>query len=121
MFLLMGASSKVIDKGGVKLISGTSAAVPTFAGVISLLNAQRLKAGKQPLGFLNPWTYSSGYQGLVDVVDGKSVGCIEHSLFSGLDSPSVQGAGWSAVQGWDPVTGHGTPGYERLSPLALAA
>lgn len=35
-------------------IAGTSCAAPIFAGVISLVNDALLKAGKKPVGFLNP-------------------------------------------------------------------
>jgi tripeptidyl-peptidase-1 len=34
-------------------ISGTSAATPTFAGIVSLINAIRLEKGKPTIGFLN--------------------------------------------------------------------
>jgi tripeptidyl-peptidase-1 len=70
-----GYNFHVIDKGDDTLVGGTSAAAPTFAGVIALLNSARLEAGKSPLGFLNPWIYSTGYKGLTDIVDGGSTGC----------------------------------------------
>lgn len=52
----------VIDQGDDSLLSGTSASSPTFAGVVALLNAERIKAGKPPLGFLNPFIYSRGFK-----------------------------------------------------------
>ncbi|KXS94079.1 hypothetical protein AC578_9215 [Pseudocercospora eumusae] len=115
-----GSSFHVINKGQDTLISGTSASAPVVAGVVALLNAQRLKAGKPTLGFLNPWLYSSGYQGLTDIVHGHSSGCVGLSLSSGLPGAFVPGASWNATEGWDPVTGFGTPNYEKLLPLALA-
>ncbi|KXT09491.1 hypothetical protein AC579_7826 [Pseudocercospora musae] len=115
-----GSSFHVIEKGQDTLISGTSASAPVVAGVVALLNAQRLKAGKPTLGFLNPWLYSSGYQGLTDIVHGHSIGCFGLSLSSGLPGAFVPGASWNATKGWDPVTGFGTPNYEKLLPLALA-
>lgn len=111
----------VVDKGVDTLISGTSASAPVFAGIIALLNAQRLKAGKKPLGFLNPWIYSAGFEGLNDVVEGGSTGCTGVNIYSNLPTPVVVNAAWNASKGWDPVTGYGTPDYERLLPLALAA
>ena len=74
----------VINDGMESLISGTSASAPTFAGVVALLNAARLDAGMSPLGFLNPWIYSVGYQGLMDIVDGGSTGCTGTDMYSGL-------------------------------------
>ena len=53
----------------------TSAAAPTFAGVIGLLNDARLLAGKSTLGFLNPFLYSRGYKALNDITGGASYGC----------------------------------------------
>jgi tripeptidyl-peptidase-1 len=109
----------VINRGADKLPSGTSLSAPVFAGIIALINAQRLKAGKKTLGFLNPWIYSSAYEALNDVIDGISIGCSATSKISGLSSPFVPGAGWNATQGWDAVTGYGTPDYDKLLSLAM--
>ena len=57
------------------------------------------------MGFLNPWLYSQGYQGLNDIVGGNNPGC------------NTQG--FQAVKGWDPVTGLGTPNFGLLKDLAL--
>ncbi|PFH44680.1 hypothetical protein AMATHDRAFT_167920, partial [Amanita thiersii Skay4041] len=87
--------------GGVpKKIGGTSASAPTFAGIIAILNDDRLKNGKPPLGFLNPWLYSQGFNGLNDITVGNNGGC---------GTP-----GFSAAKGWDPVTGLGTPNTVAL-------
>ena len=40
-------------------VAGTSCSSPMFAGVVGLLNDQRLAAGKGTLGFINPLLYSS--------------------------------------------------------------
>lgn len=105
------------------LSGGTSAAVPVFSSVIALLNDARLRAGKQPLGFLNPWLYAVGFKGLTDITSGGSVGCNGINGQSG--APVVGGsiipyASWNATQGWDPVTGLGVPNFEKLLALALA-
>ena len=105
---------RVIDKGQNIAVGGTSAASPTFAGIVALLNAARKSNGQPTLGFLNPWLYSTGKLGLTDIVDGGSKGCIGKDIYSGLPSPLVVGAGWNATTGWDPVTGLGTPLFDRL-------
>lgn len=43
---------------GVDSGSGTSSASPTFAGIVTHLNAARLAAGKPSVGFINPLLYS---------------------------------------------------------------
>ena len=78
-----------------------------FAGIISQLNAIRLVQGKPRLGFLNPWLYSAGQTGFTDIVNGSSRGC--YSV--------IPTAGWGAVEGWDPVTGLGTPFFPRLAQV----
>lgn len=61
---------------GIKvLISGTSAAAPTFAGIVALLNDASIAAGKSSLGFLNPMLYSIGTAGLRDITQGNAPGC----------------------------------------------
>lgn len=79
----------VVDKGLNALVKGTSASAPTFAGIIALLNAARLQAGKPTLSFLNPWIYSEGYRGLTDIVDGGSDGCHGYSEHSGLATKRI--------------------------------
>ncbi|KAH9174831.1 peptidase S8/S53 domain-containing protein [Lactarius sanguifluus] len=78
----------IFINGNEKLIDGTSVATPIVAGVSA------------PLGFLNPWLYGRGFQGLNDITSGSNPGC-------NLD-------GFSAIAGWDPVTGLGTPHFHRM-------
>ena len=78
----------------------------TFAAVVSLLNDVRIAAGLPTLGFLNPWLYAEGFKGLNDIVNGSNPGC-------GTD-------GFKAVEGWDPITGLGTPNFGQLKDLVLS-
>lgn len=105
-----GASFAVIDKGYASSLSGTSASCPTFAGVIALLNAARKSQGVAPLGFLNPWLYNNS-AALTDITSGYSSGCSSNSAFK-------SGARWNATAGWDPVTGLGTPIFDKLLTAA---
>ncbi len=84
---------------------GTSASAPVVAGVFALLNGIRLKTGKSPLGFLNPFIYKnpSGFQ---DVTQGSNPGGGKY--------------GFKAVKGWDPASGWGTPNYEALAKAVEA-
>ncbi|KAH9019211.1 subtilisin-like protein [Lactarius hengduanensis] len=87
-------------KGEKRRAKGTSCSAPIVAGIISLLNDYRISQGKPPLGFLNPWLYGGGLNGLNDIVSGSNPGCNTN--------------GFSAAVGWDPVTGLGTPDFVRL-------
>jgi tripeptidyl-peptidase-1 len=84
-----------IWNGTIVPLDGTSAATPTAASVITLVNDALLAAGKPVLGFLNPWLYSEGYKAFTDITNGSSRGC--------------NTTGFPATQGWDAVTGFGTP------------
>lgn len=72
-----------------------SAATPTAASIIALINDALLAAGKPVLGFLNPWIYSVANGSFTDVTNGSSIGC--------------NTTGFPAAEGWDAVTGFGTP------------
>ncbi|CAE8703727.1 unnamed protein product [Polarella glacialis] len=86
-------------------VAGTSAACPVVAGVFAKLNGLRLKARKPPLGFLNPFIYQnpSAFQ---DVTSGKN--------------SATRKWGFTAVKGWDPATGFGTPDYEALAKASMS-
>jgi len=103
------AMSFVIVTNKVPLpgVSGTSCAAPTAAGVIGLLNDARLQAGKPPMGFLNPFIYQNAHA-FNDCTEGSNLGC----LASGMK-------GFPATEGWDAVTGIGTPDYQALKAAAL--
>ncbi|KAH9041497.1 peptidase S8/S53 domain-containing protein [Lactarius deliciosus] len=86
--------------GNEREVSGTSVSTPIVAGIISLLNDWLISTGREPLGFLNPWLYGRGSRGLTDITEGSNPGC-------NMD-------GFSAIVGWDPVTGLGTPNFRRM-------
>lgn len=70
------ASGFVVVNGGKEsYVAGTSAATPTFAGIVQLLNSNRIKDGQKGLGFLNPWLYSTALPGLTDIKKGNITGC----------------------------------------------
>ena len=52
-------------------IDGTSAASPTFASVIALLNDELVAAGKSTLGFINPLLYGAPLGTLNDITTGS--------------------------------------------------
>jgi len=96
----------VATSGMFQGVAGTSASCPVVAGVIAKLNGLRIAAGRPPLGFLNPFIYQnpSGFQ----------------DVTSGINKAS-RNYGFTAVKGWDAATGWGTPDFEALSHLVMAA
>lgn len=89
--------------GRASTVAGTSASTPVFAAMVALVNDARLKAGKGPVGWLNPILYSDKMRAaLFDVTNGQGSGC-----YFGEDG-SV--SGWPATEGYDCVTGLGTVG-----------
>ncbi|KAG0645598.1 Tripeptidyl-peptidase [Hyphodiscus hymeniophilus] len=115
---------QVVYFGELSPSGGTSAASPVVAAIIGLLNDARFCAGKKSsLGFVNPLLYAIGFTALNDITLGQSIGCNGVSVQSGAVVPGasiIPFATWNATQGWDPVTGLGTPNFEKLKALALA-
>ncbi|PQE05979.1 protease S8 tripeptidyl peptidase I protein [Rutstroemia sp. NJR-2017a BBW] len=87
------------------LSGGTSASTPIFSAVINRINEERLNVGKGPIGFLNPSLYANPSM-LNDITNGTNPGCST--------------VGFSAVPGWDPVTGLGTPNYPKMLEYYLS-
>ncbi|KAK0444858.1 peptidase S8/S53 domain-containing protein [Armillaria borealis] len=100
-----GTSFSVIVGGSTISVGGTSASSPTVAGIFSLLNDYRLANGQSSLGFINPLIYANS-GGFNDIKSGSNPGCSTK--------------GFTAVTGWDPVTGLGTPDFVKLQGIVLA-
>ncbi|ORY67675.1 Pro-kumamolisin [Pseudomassariella vexata] len=97
-----GANYVTAVDGEFSLFYGTSASAPVFASMINMINEKRIEAGKGPVGFINPVLYENP-QIMNDITTGNNPGC-------GTD-------GFAAVEGWDPLTGLGTPDYPSLEKL----
>ena len=92
--------------------TGTSAAAPSWAGLIALADPE---AG-HPLGFVNPAIYRIArgplyHKAFHDITTGNNTVTITPV------SPPVTITGYQAGPGWDPVTGWGTPDAQVLIPL----
>ncbi|CAK7240701.1 MAG: hypothetical protein STHCBS139747_002148 [Sporothrix thermara] len=100
---------------------GTSAAAPVWAAIVGLLNDARLRKGLPTLGWLNPLLYAFGPEVLTDITSGQAIGCNGGNTQSGGSEPAgagvIPGAFWNATTGWDPVTGYGTPNFEKMLSL----
>ncbi|CDO72763.1 hypothetical protein BN946_scf184994.g16 [Trametes cinnabarina] len=99
-----GVEIEYIWQGAEWLFTGTSASSPIFASIIALLNDELITAGKPPLGFLNPWLYTTAASAFTDITSGNNPGCGTN--------------GFPAEAGWDPVSGLGTPNYTKLRTAA---
>ena len=82
---------------------GTSFAAPMWAGYIALVNQQRAASGLGTIGFINPTIYSIGV--------GSSYKSDFHDVTSG------RSGSYSAVTGYDLVTGWGSPNSGLLGAL----
>ncbi|THH08980.1 hypothetical protein EW145_g2349 [Phellinidium pouzarii] len=97
--------------GEFKHAFGTSASAPTTGSIITFINDARLAKGKGPVdashsSFINPAIYTAPFRAAFnDITQGGNQGCGT--------------AGFTATTGWDPVTGLGTPNFERLLALWL--
>eukprot|EP00937_MAST-01D_sp_MAST-1D-sp2_P003015 g3015.t1 len=130
----------VCDYGGCSGSGGTSAAAPTVAGMLTLVNDERLVRGLPPLGFVAPALYKllpggaagggggGGGEGataaygecFVDVgaqYKPESLwDCDAWSTCTGCDN----GKGFAATAGWDAQTGLGQPRFAGLLKLLTA-
>ncbi|MCJ1462898.1 hypothetical protein MMC07_001502 [Pseudocyphellaria aurata] len=100
-----GANFVAAIDGAFAMVSGTSASTPVVGAIFTLINEARLNAGKSSIGFVNPVLYANSGD-FNDITSGNNPGCGT--------------SGFSAVRGWDPVTGLGTPNYPKLLETFLA-
>jgi len=107
----LGEGFQVIAGGKVQSVGGTSAATPTFAGLVGLLNEARIKAGKPAMGYLNPFLYQNA-----DAFTDVTVGTNAIGRMGGKYK-----YGYKCEPGWDPATGLGTPLFGKLLTAAMKA
>jgi xanthomonalisin len=102
----------VINGSFVTGYGGTSFATPRWAGFLALVNQQSVANGHGTVGFINPALYSLGTS--------SSYSSAMHDITSGSNPPtSGTGGGFSAVPGYDLVTGWGSPaGASLINALA---
>jgi subtilase family serine protease len=90
---------------------GTSFAAPMWAGFMAMINQQAVANGNPPLGFINPALYNIGL--------GSGYGAAFHDITSGNNHCCGQITFWTAVAGYDLVTGWGSPnGVGLINALA---
>jgi len=115
---ILGHNYVIEDGGQLSAGSGTSASAPVFAGMISLINSQRLAAGKSALGFLNPILYQTATanpEAFHDITQGKNNCC--------AGNPGQQVCcqyGFTAAPGWDPLTGLGSINFDTFAKILVA-
>merc|ERR1711920_936581 len=107
----LGEEYQVIIRGQPDSVGGTSASAPMFAGLVSLLNEARLAKNKSAMGFLNPWLYKHA-DAFTDVILGDNA--------RGRDE-ETNPYGFNCIKGWDPVTGLGTPLFDKMLRAATGA
>jgi uncharacterized membrane protein len=103
-----------VGGGCFENFAGTSFAAPRWAGFMALVNQQAVEAGNAPqggIGFLNPAIYPIG--------EGSSYGNDFHDITQGNNDTGNQPVWFSAVTGYDLVTGWGSAnGQDLINSLA---
>ncbi|KAK3815689.1 MAG: peptidase S8/S53 domain-containing protein [Linnemannia gamsii] len=96
---------QVVVAGRTVNLGGTGLSASIFGATVSLLNDDRLSQGRPTLEFthVNSLIYSTAATGFNDVTSGSNPGCGTGSFPAG--------------EGWDPVTGLGTPDFSKLRAL----
>merc|ERR1712093_908789 len=107
---LLGEKFAVVDGGRTLSVGGTSASTPSWGAIISLLNEECLSAsgGKKTLGFVNPLFYQNA-DAFTDITKGSNA------------IASNAASGWKCTEGWDAVTGLGTPKFTSLQSVVRKA
>ncbi|KAL4948193.1 peptidase S8/S53 domain-containing protein [Aspergillus filifer] len=100
----VGINLLVYLRGIAYSTGGTSASAPIFASLLTRINEERLARNMSTVGFVNPVLYQHP-EAFRDVTAGYNDGCGTN--------------GFPATEGWDPVTGLGTPVYSKLLEVFL--
>lgn len=91
---------------GRHLISGgTSAAAPTWASTLGLVNSKCKEAKKGRVGWVHPVLYGNN--------SGQGVGVNDITVGGAYNCDKTQ-LGFPCTEGWDPATGLGSPRFPKL-------
>lgn len=110
----LGHNYYIVSGGQFERVDGTSCATPAYAGMIALINARLLAAGKNSVGWVTPALFKLAMGDdapFNDITTGNNK-CTEGVCCT---------EGYSAVKGWDPATGIGTPKFTKLADALMNA
>jgi len=113
---MAGLNYPVVIGGSTYLVSGTSAAAPVVAGMVTLINSRLVEQGKPPVGFINPTLYANNGAAFNDIVTGNN-----KCSAGGAGAATCCSQGFNAVEGWDAATGWGSVKFDKLSELLGAS
>ncbi|CAH6420865.1 Hypothetical protein KVN_LOCUS61 [uncultured virus] len=105
----VGHNCLVNDNDKWQYFDGTSCSSPIFAGIITQLNSHQKSNNKTTLGFINPLLYKiylSDANNFNDINIGNST-CTKRKCCG-------SNFGFIAKNGWDPVSGLGTPNVDMI-------
>lgn len=88
----VGDRQVVFSNGSWWLVGGTSLSSPIWGATLTLINEERIAAGKSTVGFIHPIIYA-----FPEVFNDITIG----------SNPGCNSTGFVAAKGWDPVTGLG--------------
>jgi len=95
--------------GGWFIVGGTSCSSPEFAGLVAIAD----QIAGHGLGLINPTLYA--------LASGANYGTYFYDVTTGNNQADLNGTGYPATTGWDPVTGLGTPNAATLVPALAGA
>ncbi len=109
---LISVKYLVMMNGNLGSLYGTSATSPVFSGMVALVNAKRLAAGKSTLGWINPSLYALYKSFVNDITMGEN-NCVAQGSVCCIH-------GFYCAAGWDPVTGLGSVNYGKFEKAFMA-
>lgn len=104
-----GHNFAVIVGGRKEIVSGTSASSPVAAAMAAQVNANRLAAGKSPLGFMNPAIFKLYPHFANDITEGFN------NCAAGTTDVVCCEQGFYATKGFDPLTGVGSLDFTKFA------
>jgi len=104
-----GSNVLISTQGTIEGVGGTSCSSPIVAAIFTLLNDYVITKTGKPLGFMNPLLYKMAANCPTcfnDITKGDNI-CTEDGCSPGC-------YGFTCTQGWDPVSGLGSPRYPAM-------